>query len=122
MNVIDKLREMLDTAGIPYESYIEKVKDSENILLLYPKECEADRYMRNQIIYGRDTETGNWKFDAIFQIGSYGRTEGKVETYGELGTDEDGEPMVMSAEEAYKIIADDFFNRGEQREFGTDKP
>lgn len=31
-----------------------------------------------------------------------------METYGELGIDEDGEPMVMSAEEAFRIIADDF--------------
>lgn len=106
MNVMDKLREMLDTAGIPYESNITKV--NENILSI---ECEAERYMRNQIVYGRDKETGNWKFDAIYQIGSYGRTENKVETYGELGTDEDGEPMVMSAEEAFKIIADDFRSR-----------
>lgn len=107
MNVIDKLREMLDTAGIPYESSIEM---NENIL--QPIECEADRYMRNQIIYGRDIETGSWKFDAIYQWGSFGRKENKVETYGELGTDEDGEPMVMSAEEAYKIIANDFCSRG----------
>ena len=106
MNVMDKLREMLDTAGIPYESNITKV--NENILSI---EREAERYMRNQIVYGRDKETGNWKFDAIYQIGSYGRTENKVETYGELGTDEDGEPMVMSAEEAFKIIADDFRSR-----------
>ncbi len=62
MNVIDKLREMLDTAGIPYESSIEM---NENIL--QPIECEADRYMRNQIIYGRDIETMNWKFDAIYR-------------------------------------------------------
>ena len=107
MNVMDKLREMLDTAGIPYESNITKV--NENIL---PIECEADRYLRNQIIYGRYKDAYGWKFDAIYQIGSYGRTENRVETYGELGTDEDGEPMVMSAEEAFNIIADDFFSRG----------
>ena len=110
MNVIDKLRETLDTAGIPYESCIEM---NENIL--QPIVCEADRYMRNQIIYGRDKETMGWKFDAIYQWGSFGRTENMVETYGELGTDEDGEPMVMSAEEAYKIIADDFCSRGVKR-------
>lgn len=113
MNVMDKLREMLDTAGIPYESYIKEV--NEDTLLLQPTECEAERYMRNQIVYGRDKETGHWKFDAIYQIGSYGRTENKVETYGELGTDEDGEPMVMTVEEAFKIIADDFYSRGERR-------
>lgn len=109
MNVIDKLREMLDTAGIPYESRIET---NENILSI---ECEADRYLRNQIIYGRNENMMWWKFDVIYQIGSYGRTENKVETYGELGTDEDGEPMVMTAEEAFKIIADDFFSRNEER-------
>jgi hypothetical protein len=110
MNVIDKLRERLDTAGIPYESHIEM---NENIL--QPIECEADKYMRNQIIYGRDEETKFWKFDAIYQWGSFGRTENKVETYGPLGTDEEGEPMVMTAEEAFKIIADDFRNKGEKR-------
>ena len=114
MNVIDKLREMLDTAGIPYESYKEEV--NENTLLLHPIVCEADRYMRNQIVYGRDKETMGWKFDAIYQFGSFGRTENQVETYGELGTDEDGEPMVMSAEEAFKIIADDFCSKGERAE------
>lgn len=112
MNVMDKLREMLDTAGIPYESYIEKC--NENIML--PIECEADKYMRNQIVYGRDIDTMGWKFDAIYQIGSYGRTENKVETYGELGRDEDGEPMVMTVEEAFKIIAADFCSRGERAE------
>lgn len=43
------------------------------------------------------------------------RHEQRVETYGELGIDEDGEPMVMTAEEAFKIIADDFFSRGVRR-------
>ena len=104
---MDKLREMLDTAGIPYESNIKTMNDN-----IFPIECEADKYMRNQIIYGRNKNTMWWKFDAIFQNGSYGRTENKVETYGELGTDEDGEPMVMTVEEAFKIIADDFFSRG----------
>ena len=110
MSVIDKLRKMLDTAGIPYESRIEM---NENIL--QPIVCEADKYIRNQIIYGRDKNTMWWKFDAIYQWGSYGKTENKVETYGELGIDEDGEPMVMTAEEAFKIIADDFFSRGVRR-------
>ena len=110
MNVIDKLREMLDTADIPYGSCIEM---NENIL--QPIVCEADRYIRNQIIYGRDKETKFWKFDAIYQWGSFGRTKNKVETYGPLGTDEEGEPMVMTAEEAFKIIADDFCSRGEKR-------
>ena len=110
MNVIDKLRETLDTAGIPYESRIEMNED-----ILQPIVCEADRYMRNQIVYGRNKNTMWWKFDAIYQWGSFGRTENKVETYGELGIDEDGEPMVMSAEEAYKIIADDFFSKGDRK-------
>ena len=113
MNAIDKLRELLDTAGIPYESHKEEINED---ILQHPIVCEADRYMRNQIIYGRDPETGNWKFDAIYQWGSFGKTANQVETYGELGTDEDGEPMVMSAEEAFKIIADDFCSRGERKD------
>lgn len=117
MNEIDKLRDMLDTAGIPYESYIKEANEDTLYLssLLQPTECEAEKYMRNQIVYGRYEETGHWKFDAIYQIGSYGRTENKVETYGELGVDEDGEPMVMSAEEAFRIIEDDFCSKGEKR-------
>ena len=111
MNVIDKLRDKLDTARIPYESCI---KMNENIM--QPIVCEADRYMRNQIIYGRNKNTMWWKFDAIYQWGSFGRTENKVETYGELGIDEDGEPMVMSAEEAFRIIADDFYSKGEKKD------
>lgn len=118
MNVIDKLRGMLDTAGIPYESYVKEV--NEDTLLLQPAECEAERYMRNQIVYGRNKNTMWWKFDAIYQIGSYGRTENKVETYGELGIDEDGEPMVMSAEEAFRIISDDYCSKGERKDEQND--
>ena len=107
MNEIDKLRHMLDEANIPYESIIKEYDDE----FISYMGCEADRYLRNQIVYGR-TSNVSWKLDAIWQHGSYGREEGLLETYGELGT-EDGDPMVMDAEEAFRIISEDWRRRDE---------
>jgi len=107
MNEIDELRHMLDEANIPYESSIKEYDDE----FISYMGCEADRYLRNQIIYGRTSDT-TWKLDAIWQYGSYGREEGLLETYGELGT-EDGDPMVMDAEEAFRIISEDWRRRDE---------
>ena len=67
-------------------------------------ECEADRYFRNQIVYGRKEYNNSWLFDAIFKNGSYGRFQNLLETYGEYGQKDD-EPMVMSAEDAFAIIS-----------------
>ena len=107
MNVLDKLREMLNEAEIPYESYQEK----------WPGEwqpawdkSEASRWPRNQIIYGR--RYGEWKFDAVYQYNSWGREKNLVETYGELGADEGGNPRVMTAEEAFSIIKEDWDKTG----------
>ena len=113
MNELDKLRKMLRDADIPFEDYQERehlyseaLLDS--IMRLGP---EANRYSRNQIIYGRNSEDGMyWKFDAIYQYGSLG--DGFIETYGELGVDSDGEPRVMTAEEAFKIIKSDWERSG----------
>ena len=105
MNALDRLRQMLDEANIPYESYCET---HSNMKEKYPEwdmpivECEADRYFRNQIVYGRK-EFG-WLFDAIFKNGSFGRFENLLETYGKYGQ-KGGHPMVMSAEEAFEIIS-----------------
>lgn len=101
MNEIDKLRHMLDEAHIPYESIIEEF----DIGFIPYVECKADNYRRNQIIYGRTSNS--WKLDAIWQYGSYGRKEGLLETYGELGS-KDGDPMVMNALEAFRIISEDW--------------
>ena len=106
MNEIDKLRHMLDEANIPYESIIQKF-DVEHIPYIdCYMGCEADKYWRNQVIYGRTSDV-SWKLDAIWQHGSYGREEGLLETYGELGSVE-GSPMVMDAEDAFRIISEDW--------------
>lgn len=111
MNALDKLRELLDEVNIPYESYQEEWPDKWQSALL---KNEGTQWKRNQIIYGRNDQDG-WKFDAIFQYGSWGREDNLLETYGELSVDEDGNPKVMSAEEAFSIIKEDWdkMNSGE---------
>ena len=106
MNELDKLRGMLNKAKIPYRS-IKKIWDKQYLDSMKYAFGKAGKYMRNQIIYGEDGK-GDWKFDAIWQAGSYGANEGKVETYGHLGVDEHGEPRVMTAEEAFSIISEDW--------------
>lgn len=104
MNELDKLRKMLDDAKIPYENYQELHWSPE--LVRYG---EAGRWSRNQIVYGRNGDDPQfWKFDAIFQFGSYGCGHGLIECWGELGSDNDGEPRVMTAEEAFAIIFKDY--------------
>lgn len=111
MNALDKLREMLNEAKIPYESYQEAWSE-----LLYGWDgSEGAQWQRNQIIYGRHDEH-EWKFDAVFQYGSWGREKNCVESYGELGVDEDGNPRVMSAETAFAIIKEDWDKKNEVEE------
>lgn len=105
MNALDKLRKMLNEAKIPYESYQEEWSDKWQYAW---DKSEGAQWQRNQIIYGRYDNKHEWKFDAIFQYGSWGREDNLVETYGDLGTDEDGNPRVMSAEEAFSIIKEDW--------------
>lgn len=106
MNELDKLRKMLDEAFIPYESYCETHEDMKK---KYPDwvmpmvGCDADRYFRNQIVYGR-IDNAHWLFDAIFTNDSFGRFANLIETYGEYGQ-QDNFPMIMSAEEAFAIIS-----------------
>ncbi len=106
MNALDRLRKMLNEAKIPYESYQEKWPDGLQLLYGWDK-GEGAQWQRNQIVYGRNNQDG-WKFDAIFQYGSWGREKNLVETYGELGVDQDGNPRVMSAETAFYIIKKDW--------------
>ena len=112
MNELDKLRKMLRDADIPFEDYQEQKPFYSESAVLNSIEMygpEASRHSRNQIIYGRNSEDRMyWKFDAIYQCGSYGAKEGLLETYGELGVDSDGEPRVMTAEEAFEIIKSDW--------------
>lgn len=107
MNELDKLRKMLDEAKIPYESYQEKWSGDSKRWMNDIIQCQADEYRRNQIIYGR-TSDSTWKIDGICHYGSYGREQGMIETYGDLGVDESGEPMVLNAFEVFKIILADY--------------
>lgn len=115
MNELDKLRQMLTVANIPFETYQEKhpalLSDNDfwknNFLQCAKIYGECGIYGRNQVIYGRSGEN-NWKLDGICQYGSYGASEGMIETYGELGTDKDGEPRVLNAEQVFEIIKGDY--------------
>lgn len=102
-----KLIKMLLEARIPFEhivqySFFEFMKD--NIEM----HGEAGKYARNQIVYYRPD--GTRVFDCILQGGSYGCEEGMLEAYGELGVDEEDNPKVMTAEEAFEIIKKDWEN------------
>ena len=100
-NEIDKLRDMLKCAGIPFESYIEG--HNCYILQYLHVRCMADNYTRNQIIYGRNDE--GWKLDAIYQYGSYGREENKLELWGDMI---EGDPITATAQEAFEMIRKDW--------------
>lgn len=115
MNELDKLRDMLTAAEIPFES-IQEEFDEEYIKRSPCPEFYAGnrRYHQNQIIYGRYNDKDfngwvvPWKFDGICHYGSYGVEQGLIETYGSLGTDSKGEPRVMTAEQAFEIIKNDY--------------
>lgn len=112
MSELDKLRQMLDEAHIPYESKVELVEDKKWIDDDYKKFMleeygDAGDYWWNQVIYGKRA-LHDWKLDAIFHHGSYGSKNGLLETYGELGVGEDGEPRVLTAEEVFEIIKNDY--------------
>lgn len=70
---------------------------------------DAGKYLRNQVNYWRPD--GSVAFDCVLQSGSYGCKEGLLETYHELGVDENNSPMVMTAEEAFEIIKKDWENQ-----------
>lgn len=111
MPEIDKLRQMLKEAEIPFESFVEDTPEELKKLRTWGIRDYgmASRYNRNQIIYGREPESEwEWRFDAIWQYGSYGAKEGLIETYGALGHDEFNNPRVMTAKEAFKIIKKDW--------------
>lgn len=102
MDPVKKLDEMLTAAGIPHEYTVElwDTPLAPKTLLL----CEADKYLRNQIIYGR-YDNSYWKIDAIWQRGSYGRARNLLEVYGMMiGT----EPKVFTAEEVFRMIEADW--------------
>jgi len=111
-NELDKLRAMLDEANIPYKSTMILVPE---LLQERHKDYYSgnNRFVRNQIIYDPDPEKPiSWKLDAICQLGSYGSAQGLLETFGELGTDAEGDPLVMTAEEVFDIIKEDWESHG----------
>lgn len=115
MAEIDKLRLMLKEAEIPFESFVEDMPEELKKIRTWGMHDYgmAAQYDRNQIIYGRDPENiHNWRFDAIWQYGSYGAAEGLIETYGQLGVDEDRNPRTMTAQEAFEIIKADWEETG----------
>lgn len=107
MNELDKLRQMLTDAKIPFESRQEKW-DVRFPVFPFEKEeyGEACKWSRNQVIYGREENPGEymWQWDGIFQHGSYGAKDGMIESYGALGVDSEGHPKVVTAEEAFETI------------------
>lgn len=106
-NELDKLRYMLDKARIPYDSIKEEFK--KEITERYPEYYGGNkRYFRNQVIYGANNDVTEWKIDGICQMGSYGANEGLIETYGPLGTDAEGDPLVLRAEDVFQIIEEDW--------------
>lgn len=107
-NELDRLRDMLSDAGIPFQQYIEFWPP--DFPFIPPMECPADVYRRNQIIYG-GMRGGMWRFSAILQWGSYGRRHGLLETYGELGSNERGNPRILTAEQAFEIVKCDYDKR-----------
>lgn len=105
-NELDKLRAMLDEAGIPYDSikeeWSQEIKDA-----IPDYYIGNNRYCHNQIVYGA-AQNGLWKLDGICQMGSYGASEGLIETYGKLGTDAEGDPLVLRADDVFQIIKEDW--------------
>lgn len=106
-NELDKLRYMLNEANIPYEDH--KIKYTSEEMALVPSLFENNnKYKRNQIIYGIGRLAGQWKLDGVCQYGSYGSAQGLIETYGSLGTDAEGDPLVLTADEVFQIIKEDW--------------
>ena len=106
-NELDKLRAMLDEAEITYDS-IQK-EWHEDIKKIFPDYYEGNnRFVKNQVIYGAAPDVSSWKLDGICQMGSYGANEGLIETYGPLGTDAEGDPLVLRAEDVFQIIVEDW--------------
>lgn len=106
---MSRLFEMLLDAQIPFQHVVELAPGPEEYITtcveLYR---EAGKYLKNQIIYYRPD--GSRVFDVICQGGSYGCECGLLESYGDLGCDSRGEPRIITADEAFKIIKTDWDN------------
>ena len=111
-NPIDFICEKLDEMRIPYKKYVELMPD--DFLEKFPcyNRSDADKYSRNQIIYGelsgdqwKDHEHP-WKLDAIYQNWSYGREQGLVEVWGNLI---EGDPVEMDPFQFVILVIKDYF-------------
>lgn len=111
MNELDKLREMLDKAGIPYENLQVEYAlgtESANEARRYG---DAGRWKVNQVVYGRVSDR-SWLWDGVFQAGSYGAARGMIESFGKLGRDvKTKAPRIVDAKEAFEIIKADYERR-----------
>lgn len=111
MNELDKLREMLDKAEIPYEDIqIEHIPGTElaNEAWRYG---DAGRWKVNQVIYGR-INNRTWLWDGVCQAGSWGAAGGMIESFGKLGRDARTKaPRVVDAKEAFETIKADYERR-----------
>lgn len=105
MTPIDELRKVLTDAGIPFENRIERWKDPIVHAMFRPL-CrgEADKYQLNQVIYGRYGEA-DWKLDAVWHYGTYGRYEGLLELWGDMI---EGDPITATVEETFQMIKADW--------------
>lgn len=117
-NELDKLRAMLDEAEIPYDSIQEEW--TPEFYETLPDELREmyggnSRWIHNQVIYGAVPDVSSWKLDGICQYGSYGAKEGLIETYGSLGVDAEGDPLVLRAEDVFEIIKADWKARNESK-------
>ena len=104
MDPIKLLHEMLEKENIPHKYIVEK-NNMELDLWDINMYGERAKYMRNQIMY--PTLGDDCRFDAIWQYGSCGPDD-QVETYHELGCSEDGDIRIMTVNEAFAIIFEDW--------------
>jgi len=110
MDPIKQLHEMLEKENIPHKYIVQKINRELDLwdINMYG---ERAKYIRNQIIYPNMGD--DCKFDAIWQYGSYG-VDNQVNTYHELGCNEDGDPRIMTVGEAFAIIFEDWTKNKEE--------